>query len=73
MTQGVSVKNWVLAVAAVAGAFLTEPLGGWDKMLGLLMGCMAADLVTGVLVAAGKLTQAEAEQIKAEKQGGVTA
>ena len=52
MNHPVSVKNALLAALAVAGAFLTEQLGGWDAMLGLLLGFMAADIVTGVLVAA---------------------
>lgn len=52
MNHAVSVKNWILAVVAVSGAFIVEHLGGWDAMLGLLMGFMAADVVTGVLVAA---------------------
>ena len=52
MSQAASVKNWVLAALAAAGAFAVERLGGWDAMLGLLMGFMAADVVTGVLVAA---------------------
>ena len=52
MNHAVSVKNAVLAGLAVAGAFVVEQLGGWDAMLVLLMGFMAADILTGVLVAA---------------------
>ena len=52
MNQVISVKNVLLAGLAVSGAFVVEQLGGWDAMLGLLMGFMAADVVTGVLVAA---------------------
>lgn len=52
MNQAALLKNRVLAILAVAGAFLVEQLGGWDTMLGLLMGCMAADVFTGVLLAA---------------------
>ena len=47
-----NVKNWVLGILAAAGALVVEQLGGWDAMLGLLMGFMAADILTGVLVAA---------------------
>lgn len=44
-------KNGALAAVAAAGAFLAEALGGWDGALKLLMGLMAADYVTGVIVA----------------------
>lgn len=50
--HGITAKTRVLALLAATGAFLVEQLGGWDGMLGLLMGCMAADVFTGVLVAA---------------------
>lgn len=46
------VKGMVLAAAAAAGSFVTHALGGWDVSLQTLVGMMAADYVTGVLVAA---------------------
>ena len=45
-------KNGILAILAAAGAFLAGGLGGWDSPLALLVALMAADYLTGVLVAA---------------------
>lgn len=45
-------KNWVMAAAAAVGSALTGALGGWDAALQLLLAMMAADYLTGVLVAA---------------------
>lgn len=45
-------KNGILAILAAAGAFLAGGLGGWDAPLALLVALMAADYLTGVLVAA---------------------
>lgn len=45
-------KNWVLAAAAAVGSALAGALGGWDAALQLLLAMMAADYLTGVLVAA---------------------
>ena len=45
-------KNGILAILAAAGAFLAGGLGGWDAPLALLVAFMAADYLTGVLVAA---------------------
>ena len=41
-----------MAILAAAGAFLAGGLGGWDAPLALLVALMAADYLTGVLVAA---------------------
>ena len=46
------VKNSILAVLAALGAFLSGALGGWDAPLALLVALMAADYLTGILVAA---------------------
>ncbi|MBR5115010.1 MAG: phage holin family protein [Oscillospiraceae bacterium] len=46
-----AVKNAVLAALAAAGGFISERLGGWDGALALLVSLMAADYVTGLLVA----------------------
>lgn len=45
-------KNWAMAAAAAVGSALTGALGGWDAALQLLLAMMAADYLTGVLVAA---------------------
>ena len=45
-------KNGVLAMLAVFGSFLAKALGGWDAALQILIAMMAADYITGVLVAA---------------------
>ncbi|HIY06178.1 MAG TPA: phage holin family protein [Candidatus Evtepia faecigallinarum] len=45
-------KNSVLAGLAAVGSFLAGALGGWDAPLALLVALMAADYLTGVLVAA---------------------
>ncbi len=45
-------KNSVLAGLAAVGSFLAGALGGWDTPLALLVALMAADYLTGVLVAA---------------------
>ena len=45
-------KNGILAILAAAGAFLAGGLCGWDAPLALLVALMAADYLTGVLVAA---------------------
>lgn len=45
-------KNSVLAGLAAVGTFLADALGGWDAPLALLVALMAADYLTGVLVAA---------------------
>lgn len=46
------VKNSILAGLATVGAFLSGALGGWDAPLALLVALMAADYLTGLLVAA---------------------
>lgn len=45
-------KNMMLAAVAAAGSVVTNALGGWDVSLQVLIGCMAADYLTGWLVAA---------------------
>lgn len=45
-------KNWVLGAAAAAGSAAVNALGGWDMSLQALIGMMAADWITGWLVAA---------------------
>lgn len=46
------IKEVVLATLAASGAFLANALGGWDALLKLLVALMAADYITGLVVAA---------------------
>lgn len=45
------IKNAVLAALAMVGSFIAHQLGGWDTALAVLVGVMAVDYITGVLVA----------------------
>ena len=45
-------KNGILAAIAAVGAVVSRALGGWDITLQILVGAMAADYLTGVIVAA---------------------
>lgn len=51
MEHAVMVKNGVLTVVAAAGSFAANLLGGWDAALQVLIALMAADYITGLLVA----------------------
>lgn len=46
------IKNLVIGVLAAAGAVAAEALGGWDVALKALLSFMAADYITGLIVAA---------------------
>lgn len=50
--KAAGIKNVVLAAAAGAGSVLAHALGGWDAALKLLVAMMAADYLTGMVVAA---------------------
>lgn len=52
MEQAVSIKHGVLGALAVAGSIIANALGGWDAALKVLVAFMAADYITGILVAA---------------------
>ena len=45
------VKNGILAALAAVGSFIANQLGGWDTALIVLICMMAADYVTGIVVA----------------------
>ena len=47
-----TIKTGVLAVLAAIGGALSAALGGWDVLLKVLIGMMAADYLTGLLIAA---------------------
>ena len=51
MENVVYIKNAVLAALAALGTFVANALGGWDAALQVLIGLMAADYVTGLIVA----------------------
>ncbi len=46
-----NLKNLFLAAFAGIGSILTQWLGGWDILLKALVGFMAVDYITGLLVA----------------------
>lgn len=45
------IKNAVLAVVASVGSLVANQLGGWDAALQALVGFMASDYITGLIVA----------------------
>lgn len=47
-----NIKVVLLFGAAAFGSFVTNALGGWDVSLEVLIGMMAADYITGLMVAA---------------------
>lgn len=47
----INVKNGFFTLLALSGSALAQVLGGWDAALQTLLCCMAADYVTGVVVA----------------------
>ncbi len=49
--NAVTIKNSVLCFMAAAGSAIANYLGGWDSALKVLVAMMAADYLTGVLVA----------------------
>ena len=50
--ENTALKNGVLAVLATVGGAVANALGGWDVLLKVLLGMMAADYITGLLIAA---------------------
>lgn len=50
--EAVAVKNGVLGAIALFGGAVAHQLGGWDAGLKVLVAMMAADYITGLLVAA---------------------
>ena len=50
--HAMAIKNLALAALATVGAALSNALGGWDALLRLLVALMAADYLTGMIVAA---------------------
>lgn len=52
MRDWTAMKNWLLALLALSGSAVAQLFGGWDAQLQTLLWCMAADYVTGLVVAA---------------------
>ena len=50
--DAIMIKNSVLAALAAAGSIAAHALGGWDASMQVLVAMMAADYITGVLLAA---------------------
>lgn len=50
--DAIMIKNSVLAALAAAGSVAAHALGGWDASMQVLVAMMAADYITGVLLAA---------------------
>jgi len=50
--DAVTIKNVVLAALSAAGSAIAHAMGGWDAVLALLICAMAADYITGMMVAA---------------------
>jgi toxin secretion/phage lysis holin len=49
--KATDIKNAILSGIAIFGTFVANQLGGWDTALAVLVGFMAADLVTGSILA----------------------
>lgn len=49
--DAINLKNIVLAACAAVGSYVANALGGWDSALKLLIALMAADYITGFLLA----------------------
>ncbi|MCQ2316343.1 MAG: phage holin family protein [Bacteroidales bacterium] len=45
------IKNIVFALMSAAGSIIANQLGGWDTALAVLLAFMAADYITGLLIA----------------------
>ena len=49
--NAIQIKNAVFAALAAVGGFIADRLGGWDALLQVLIALMAADYLTGLIVA----------------------
>lgn len=45
------IKKVVFGIIGVVGSSIANALGGWDMFLQVLIGCMAVDFVSGLIVA----------------------
>jgi len=45
------IKKAVFGIIGVVGSVIANALGGWDMFLQVLIGCMAVDFVSGLIVA----------------------
>lgn len=46
-----NIWKWIVKAGACVGGIIGGALGGWDKLLAVLIGAMVADYVSGILVA----------------------
>lgn len=44
-------KDWLFGALSVIGATIAHALGSWDSALAVLVGMMAADYITGLMIA----------------------
>lgn len=51
MSNAAQIKVAVLSALAAAGSFIANALGGWDASMKVLIALMAADFISGLLVA----------------------
>lgn len=51
MNTTIQIKNTIIALLAAAGGIAAQALGGWDMTLQVLIGFIAADYLTGLMVA----------------------
>lgn len=51
LNRATYIKNTVVAALSAAGGIAAQALGGWDTVLQVLVGFMAVDYLTGLIVA----------------------
>ena len=68
--DAVATKNALLVFCSVAGSYVAQALGGWDASLKVLIAMMAADYITGVLVAAVWKKSAKSENGALDSRAG---
>lgn len=51
MENAIKLKNFILTAVAMLGSMIINLLGGWDTTLHTLIAAMAADYLTGLVVA----------------------
>lgn len=64
-------KDFILAAGAAIGGAVAWALGGWDTGLAVLIGFMAADYITGILLAAVWKASPKSESGKLSSKEGL--
>lgn len=67
----INIKNGVLAILAVIGSGVANALGGWDAALQTLLIFMAADYLTGLIVAGVFKKSGKSESGALESRAGL--